>query len=265
MKQLVIVIVALVVIGAVAFGVRTYGARDETEPVSTRDAPSLVGGSDERQPDTIDPGVRPAAGTYSYRGSGSERITALGGSTHVFPDTIAAVVKLDPDQGCRWAFNLVYIKQHIEHRDACSTDTAVRDLGFERRIEFFNQTDTKTYTCDDDARRLVNGARPGATTSWICRQGDQSTSKFTATFVGPETIAVGGAPTHVAFIRVISKQSGATRGGEVQHLWLLPSGLPAKFDGRLTVTTASVFGDTEFREQYAYVLASLAPVASDAG
>jgi hypothetical protein len=267
MKKLLLIIIALVIIAAVAFAVRTIGSRDETDAVSTRDASKLVAkngsGSGDDSGD-VDAGLRPDAGTYSYTGSGSESVTALGGSTHEFPAKIATVVTLDDKDDCAWTLNVVYVKQHIEERNFCTTDTGVVDRGFTRTTEFFNQTDTKKYTCGDDAQRLATGAKPGATTTWTCKQGDKATSVYTATYVGQEDVSVGGAATDAAHVTVVSKQTGDTRGGDTQDIWYLPSGLPAKFTGKLQVTTASVLGDTDFQEQYTYTLASLAPVGDDA-
>lgn len=263
MRKLLLVIVSLLVIVIVAVAVRTIGARDETDAVSTKDAGKLVGtGTDSGN--SIDAGLRPAAGTYSYTGSGTESVSALGGSMHEFPAKIATVVKLDAKHDCGWSLNVVYVKQHIEERNYCTTDTGVVDNGFERRIEFFNQTEVKKYTCGDDARRLVADAAPGSTTTWVCKQGDKATSAYTATYVGPERVSVGGADTDVAHVKIVSRQTGDTRGGDVQEIWYLPSGLPAKFNGTLKVTTASVLGDTEFEEHYEYALASLSPVEDDA-
>ncbi|MCW2974074.1 MAG: hypothetical protein JWN72_2347 [Thermoleophilia bacterium] len=264
MKKLLLVIVALLIIVLVAFAVRTVGARDETDAVSTKDAGKLVGADKTGDGDAVDAGLRPEAGTYSYTGSGTESISALGGSTHEFPDKIAAVVKLDQDDDCGWSLNVVYVEQHIEERNYCTTDTGVVDNGFERRIEFFNQTEVKTYTCGDDAKRLVADAAVGSTTTWVCKQADKATSTYTATNLGPAQVSVGGAQTDTTHVKVVSKQTGDTRGGDVQEIWYLPSGLPAKFNGKLKVTTASVLGDTDFNEQYEYTIASSAPVEDDA-
>lgn len=132
MKKLLLIILALLIIAAVAFGVRTLGARDETDAVSTKDAKELVQGSggdkvDENgnstETDDVELGLRPEPGTYGYTGSGSEKISALGGSTHEFPEKIAAVVDLNGTDTCNWTMNVVYVKQHIEERNYCTSDT----------------------------------------------------------------------------------------------------------------------------------------------
>ena len=80
MKKLLVVVVALVILAAVAFGVRTLGARDETDAVNSKDAAKLVQDEDADATD-IAPGERPKAGTYTYTGSGRESVSALGRCT----------------------------------------------------------------------------------------------------------------------------------------------------------------------------------------
>jgi hypothetical protein len=267
MKKFLLALTALIVLGLVVFGVRTYGARDETDAVSAKDAAKLV-----RTPETEDtggradapePGLRPEAGTYRYTGEGRENVSALGGSEHVFPAKIATVVALDAQDDCAWTLNVVYIKQHIEERSFCTTKAGMSDTGFERRIEFFNQTEVKKFACDDDAMRLQAGAAAGATSKFTCREGSDATSAYVATVIGPETLTVGGAKVETTHVRVASKQTGDTNGGDVQDLWYLPTGLPARFSGTLDVTTKSVIGETKFHEQYRYDLTSLVPVTDE--
>lgn len=270
MKKLLLAILLLLVIAAVAFGVRTIGARDETDAVDTKDAARLVTSDDDEDLDDDDasvavaPGSRPAPGTYSYTGSGRERVSALGGSEHVFPSEIATVVELDDDDSCEWTMNVVYVKQHIEERSFCTQDDGtVVDRGFERRIEFFRQTQETEYDCGADAVRLRPGAKAGDSWTWSCRDDDaDATSAYTATFVGTETLKIGGEDVETFHTKVTSKQTGGTRGTDRSEFWLAKTGLPVKFSGNLTVKTKSVLGETEFHEQFEYALTSLVPEAT---
>jgi hypothetical protein len=257
MKKLLVVVIALVIIGAVAFGVHTLGARNETSAVKSKDAAKLVQGNSAA--DDIAPGDRPKAGTYSYTGSGKESVSALGGSEHVFPSEVAVVVQLDPDDACRWTSNVVYVKQHIEERRYCTKGTKMTDLGFTRKIEFFNQLQTTEYTCGADAERLRTDAQTGDTWNWTCTEGTSATSKYTATMLGTEMLTVGGDQVKVWHTKVTSKQTGDTVGGDTSEFWLDAHGLPVKFTGDLKVKTKSVLGDTDFQEKFAYALTSLVP------
>lgn len=258
MKKLVLAILLLLAIAAVAFGVRTLGARDETDAVDARDAASLVEGEDDAATD-LEAGDRPEPGTYTYTGSGRESVSALGGSEHVFPKEIAVVVKLDAEDECRWTSNVVYVKQHIEERRYCTQDGTVTDLGFTRDIEFFNQVQETSFDCGDDAHRLRTDAEVGDRWSWTCTQGTRATSEYTATLLDTGTMTVGGEKVDVWHTRVVSKQSGATVGGDTSEFWLTETGLPVRFTADLEVTTQSVLGETVFTEQLDYTLASLVP------
>ncbi len=257
MKKLLIAIVVLLLIAVIAFVVRTLGARDETDAVDTKDAASLVdGGAD------VDPGERPEPGTYTYTGSGRESVSALGGSEHVFPKEIAIVVTLDADDECAWTSNVVYVKQHIEERSYCTEDGEMIDRGFVRKIEFFSQLQTTEYECGDDALRLRTDAEDGDTWSWTCTSGTETKSVYTATALGTETMTVGGEDVEVWHTKVVSKQTGDTRGGDTSEFWLTETGLPVKFTGDLKVNTDSVLGETVFQEKFSYTLASLVPEAA---
>jgi hypothetical protein len=257
MRKLLVVVVALLIIAAVAFGVHTLGARDETDAVKSKDAAKLV--QDSGTTDDIAPGARPAAGTYTYTGSGKESVSALGGSEHVFPSEVAVVVQLDADDDCMWTSNVVYVKQHIEERRYCTKGTKMTDLGFTRKIEFFNQLQTTEYTCGADADRLRTSAKDGDSWSWTCTEGTSATSRYTATMLGTETLTIGGDKVQVWHTKVTSKQTGDTVGGDTSEFWLDKTGLPVKFTGDLKVKTKSVLGDTDFQEKFSYALTSLVP------
>lgn len=259
MKKMLLAVLALLIIAAVAFGVRTLGARDETDKVDAKDAAGLVDQADSDT--TIDEGARPEAGTYSYTGSGKETIDALGGSEHVFPTTIAVVITLDAKDDCRWTSNVIYAKQHVEERTYCTDDMGVLDLGFVRKIEFFNQLETKEYTCKD-ARRLDVDATEGAKSEWRCENGTQATSDYASTLLGMETLTVGGEQVDTWHSRVTSKQAGETVGGDISEFWVAETGLLVRFSADLKVTTASVLGTTKFQEKLDYTLTSLVPKAA---
>jgi len=259
MKKLLIALIALAILGAIVFGVRTLGARDEADAVGSKEAAELVDTGDGGEQADIEAGERPEPGTYTYTGSGEESVDALGGSKHTFPDEIAAVVELDAEDDCRWTSNVIYIKQHVEERRFCTKGTVMTDLGFTRKIEFFNQLQTTGFTCDDDAERLRADSQEGDTWSWTCSEGIATTSKYTTTFLGKETLTVGGEQIDTFHTRVVSKQSGDANGTDTSEFWLADTGFAVKFTADLDVRTKSVLGDTHFKERASYALTSLVP------
>lgn len=260
MKKLLIALLLLLVIAAIAFGVRTLGARDETDAVDSKEAAELV--EDEGDSEDVDAGDRPEAGTYTYMGTGTESVDALGGSKHDFPKEISVVVQLDADEDCNWTANVVYVKQHIEEREYCTRDGVMIDRGFTRKIEFFNQLQETTFECGDDAERLRTEAKAGDSWTWECTNGTKAKSAYTATMLGSETLDIGGEQVETWHTKVVSKQTGETVGGDTSEFWLDERGLIVKFTANLDVKTESVLGVTNFKEKLAYQLTSVVPEAA---
>lgn len=264
MKKLLVALLLLAVVAAVAFAVRSVGARNEANKVDTEDARGIIEDGDGLATadgaDEVDPGLRPPAGTYQYTGTGTESVDVLGGSRHDFPKQVPLVVQLDPDDECAWTSNLIYVKEHVERRSFCTTADGLADHGFTREIEFFNRVEEKTYECDDDAVRSRASAKPGDTWSWTCRDdGSETEATYTATVVAVEQLTIGGEPAQVTRTKVASDLTGETNGHDESVFWLLDDGLAAKFTTNLDVRTDSVLGETRFRERTSYVLDSLQP------
>ncbi len=255
--KLLIALALLAVIATVAFGVRTIGARDETDAVDAEEVAELV--EDDGTSEDVDAGDRPEPGVYIYTGSGTESVDVLGGSRHEFPEETSVVVELDPEDDCHWTANVVYVKQHIEEREYCTHDGVMIDRGFTRKIEFFNQLQETTFTCGDDAERLRTDAQEGDTWSWTCESGTETKSEYTATSLGTETLTVGGEQVETWRSRVVSKQTGETVGTDTSEFWLAETGLVVKFTARLKVKTSSVLGETTFQENLSYALTSMVP------
>jgi len=265
-RKLLVAALTMLLIAAIAFSVRTLGSRDEADPVNAKEAKQLVedqGGGPEQsgQGEQVKPGRRPQAGTYTYEGSGTEGVSVLGGSEHEFPKEIPVVVKLDAEDDCRWTSNVIYVEQHVEERRYCTDAQGMLDLGFTRRIEFFNRPHTEKHDCGHPGgRRLDLDAKPGATASWKCTLEDgEVVSAYAATYVGREQQDVGGEQVETWHVRVVSRQSGAARGGDTSEFGYLETGQPARFRGDLDVTTDLMLGTTRWRERVDYRLASLVP------
>lgn len=265
MKKILLGILALAIIVAVIFAVRLVGARDETDAVDSKDAAALINDDDDGNDDDDDdrPGAagnRPEPGTYTYTGSGKESVTILGGSEHVFPKEISVVVELDDDNEQQWTANAVFVKQHIEEREYRTTNAGLEDLGFTRKIEFFGQLQDNEYDCSDGAERYSADATEGATTTWTCTQeGGKAELAYTATFLGKETIEVGGEDVETWHMKVDSTQTGDTVGSDTSEFWYAETGLAVRMKANLKTRTKSVLGETDFREQYDYTLTSMVP------
>ena len=260
MKRALLVLALVLLAIAVTVSWRAYDARDASTGVDAAGAAELVG-SDSSSPDgAIEPGLRPTAGTWRFEGSGTERLSLLGGSEHAFPETVYAVVDLDADDACAWTLNLVFIEEHVEQRRYCTDARGVTDRGFERTTTFLGREQTSSYECSDDALRLKAGARPGAVWRWTCREARGGLVRYTATLVGRAPLSIDGSDVETSHVRVRATQRDKSRGSEQSDWWLLESGLPAKMRSTRTLTTsAGPLGDLTTNEQFEYVLASRDP------
>lgn len=261
MKRWLLILLALVVLAATVAAAATLSSRDEADPV---DAGQVSEGPAAYEPDPADqqePGLRPAAGTYTYEGTGRESIDTLGGSEHQFPDRILARVQYAPAaDGCRdrWTLRLLYLQQHTERRSYCTTERSVREEAFSREIEFFRVTDRTSFRCERQALRLQLGARPGSSWTYGCEGSDRRLD-YTVTYLGREQLRIDGSTVQAHHVRVSTKLSGASDGSDRSEYWYAASGLPLRWSSELDVQTDSALGRTRFREQTRYSLVSVRP------
>lgn len=262
-RALLVLALVLLAIGA-AVTWRTVGARDASTGVDAAGAAEIVDGGEGATDARIEPGMRPDTGTWRYDGSGTEHLSLLGGSDHEFPETVYAVVKLDPDDECAWSLNLVFIEEHVEQRRYCTDDAGVTDRGFDRTTTFLGREQTSSYECSNAALRLKAGAKPGDVWRWTCREARGGLVRYTGTLVGTESVSIDGEAASTSHVRVQATQRDKSRGSERSDWWLLDTGLPAKLRSTRTLTTsAGPLGDLTTNEQFEYVLAAREPEDTD--
>jgi len=260
MRRTHLLLLALVLVAGLAVGGVLLVRRDADASTPVRaDRAAAIAGAPEQASD-VEPGLRPAAGTYEYRGTGREDLSLLGGSTHEFPDRVFAVVSLDEDDDCAWRADLVFVEEHVERRDSCTAAAGTTDQSIERTTNFLGHEQTSTYDCDGAGARLATGARAGSSTTWTCSEARGAKVVYTATVVDRPTIEVGGEPLAVTHLRLVGRQRNKGKGDETTELWLLDSGLPARMKSvRTNDSSAGPLGTMHLRERYDYTLASAAP------
>lgn len=264
MRRLLLFLLALVVIAVIAGVLLLRNSRDESTSVRAEDAAELVGATSEDA--QVEPGLRPAPGTYEYVGGGSESLSLLGGSTREFPERVTGVVQLDADDECAWSLGLVLVAEHVEDRHYCTTDAGTLDTGFERTTEFLGREQTSSYECDDAALRIRSNAKPGDTWNWTCTEARGGRVRYTASYVGSEPIDVSGMSVDAAHVRITARQRDKSTGDERSDWWLLASGLPVRIRSDRSLTTdAGPLGELRTIEQFEYLLASLEPTPVDEG
>jgi hypothetical protein len=197
------------------------------------------------------PGPRPPAGVYRYRTTGYERIDRFGVERRYPAETVRVVTWRG---GCRWRETVPVFTQHVETYDFCATGTDAEDFAYATRLTYFLVPGVQRFACAPAGRRLLTGARPGATRSWRCVQGT-SASVNTTVFVGPETVPTPAGPVPTRHLRLLTALSGQSQGGAVRDLWLDRDGLVIKEVRQVGLKVSSGFvGRLTYEERATFVL-----------
>jgi hypothetical protein len=197
------------------------------------------------------PGPRPAAGVYRYRTTGYERIDRYGVERRYPAETVRVVAWRG---GCRWRETVPVFTQHVETYDFCATGADAEDFAYSTSLTYFLVPGVQRFACAPTGRRLLAGARPGASRSWRCLQGT-STSVNTTTFVGRETVSTPAGPVPTRHLRLLTALSGQSEGGAVRDLWLDPDGLVVREERQVGLQVRSGFvGLLTYEERASFVL-----------
>lgn len=250
------ILIAFMVLAFVA-GVAWQQTRGSTISVDADDAARLVGADDDGL--DLDPGARPAPGTYTYRGSGSDHLDLLGGSGHEFPKEIGVVVELDPEDDCAWTQHVVFVEEHVEERMFCTDDSGVRDTGLQRTTTFLGREQTSSYECSEDALRVRTGSAVGDTWSFTCTEARGGKVEHEVRRAPDTELSVGSGKVEVVHLIVTGTQRDDSRGDERTEYWLTETGLPVRFRSKRTLVVSSPLGTMTSREDYDYTLVSTDP------
>jgi hypothetical protein len=197
------------------------------------------------------PGPRPPAGVYRYRTTGYERIDRYGVERRYPAETVRVVTWRG---GCRWRETVPVFTQHVETYDFCATGADAEDFAYATRLTYFLVPGVQRFACAPTGRRLLTGARPGASRSWRCVQG-ASASVNTTVFVGRETVPTPAGPVPTRHLRLLTALSGQSEGGAVRDLWLDPGGLVVKEERQVGLRVRSGFvGLLTYEERASFVL-----------
>ena len=251
--------VLLVVVIAFAVAWSDRGA----EQASIEDAVNELDGSDR---DADAESLRPAPGVYVYEGMGTEQLSVLGTSQQWGPE-LPGLVRHRGD-GC-WAFKIEYNTNHWQETTYCRHGDVLEELGGRtfQTFEFVvtSVSDTTTFTCDPPGETIRTTAQPGDAWQQSCagespERGTQVTAAGTNTFVGLETLEVGGESISVYHYHYDRTLSGDQSGLDVFDTWFgVRDGLPIRFEHDVEVKSPSPIGDVTYIEQGSYLLTSVEP------
>ncbi len=210
--------------------------------------------------------LRPAAGVYLYRGSGTEHLSLPPKSQSQGPQMPATVTHRS--DGC-WTFRIDYSSQHWQTWVYCPRDGGLVELGgqtFERWDFVFTKYDsTSSFTCAPASVAIRAGARPGDHWQQTCRGTSTGTkgeavSSGPYTFVGPDTVTVGGTRVAAYHFRQVRTVTGNQTGTQTTDLWFAQrDGLPLRNRRVVDLDTDTVVGSSKYTERGSFELASLAP------
>jgi hypothetical protein len=210
--------------------------------------------------------LRPEAGVYLYRGKGSEQLSLPPKTQHQGPRMPATVTHRA--DGC-WTFRLDYNSAHWQTWVYCPSDGGLVERGgqtFETWDFVFTKYDsTSSFSCDPPSIVIRAGMRPGDAWSQSCRGTSSGTegvgvSSGPFTFVGEETLDVGGTPVPAYRFHQERTLHGSQTGNQTSDLWFATrSGLPLRNDREVTVHTDTVVGSSTYTERGSFRLAALQP------
>jgi hypothetical protein len=277
---------AVVLVGGVV-GVIVVRSRDSTTPVSVDDAvrpsddtttttstaaadappvagdsgaPGADGGSADGSPSTVPDGgavgVRPSPGVYVYATSGSERVDALGGAQHTYPDRTTITYALtDCGVSARWDA----LEERWDEQHSCVTLDGEWLQTQAQHHEFSGRPDQRDYTCDGLLRPVETDV--GAMWSAECSDADSHIA-ITSQLVGVETVTVDSTDVESLHLHADGTVTGSVRGTSSYDVWVdRSSGLLLRRVVTIDTDADSPSGTTHYHEDYRIDLSSLTPSA----
>ena len=198
---------------------------------------------------------RPTPGVYSYRTSGSERLS-LPGAARSYPSHTYATVRRG--EGCRWTVDHPLLEEHVDHLERCTDTDALRVVADRTQVSFFGQTDNGEYRCEPP---IVEAAwrDPTAVERERCRDG-ASSADYVFTGRGVEAVDVGGRSMPARRIHLDTKLHGRADGTVTVESWVQPgTGLILRLTRDVDTDGHSAFGDIHYTEHLDLTLESLTP------
>ncbi|MCZ7590495.1 MAG: hypothetical protein M5U27_16895 [Gaiella sp.] len=247
------VVVGTAAVAAVAaagvLGAWWFLLRDVAEPATVGEAVAAYRQDGAGGRSTIPPGV------YVYATDGSERVDALGGTTHRYPRTSTITVSAVP---CGVRLRWDVLRGRSTAWTVCTGASGWTERSSHERHTFFGVTDATTYRCNGTPFRPA-GDRPGTTFTVDCSTG-KATEQGTGRVVRRQTVRVGGTPVPAVQVRTTTSFAGDTTGSATNDFWLArETGLPVRIGMVSRTTTGSLVGDVHYEERVSLRLVSLTP------
>ncbi len=208
--------------------------------------------------------LRPAAGVYVYRGSGTEDLSLPPKSQRQGPEMPATVTHRA--DGC-WTFRIDYSSQHWQTWMYCPRNGGLVELGgqtFERWDFVFTTYDsTSTFTCDPPLDAIRPEMQPGDHWEQTCHGTSSGTTGEAVSsgpymFVGDDVVTVEKTAVPAYHFRQQRTLTGNQTGTQTADLWFAKKdGLPLRNDRDVSVRTDTVVGSSTYTEHGSFELTSL--------
>lgn len=264
MKRVILIAVGSLLVVVVVFAVlwRRSGPHEvSTDEARRRFAQSS---SSTQAPDAAV--LRPAAGVYVYRGTGTEHLSVPPKRQSQGPRMPATVTH--QSDGC-WTLRIDFSSQHWQTWIYCPRNGGLVELGgqtFERWDFVVTKYDsTSQFSCDPPSVAMRAEMRPGDHWQQSCR-GTSSGTKGEAvssgqyTFIGDEVVVVGGRDVPAHHFRQLRTLSGSQTGTQTTDYWFAKqNGLLLRNRRAVTVHTDTVIGSSTYTERGSFLLTSLQP------
>ena len=198
-----------------------------------------------------------APGVYQYATRGFDRVDALTGARHDYPEitTMTAV-----PYGCGVRLRWDIAVERWDSWDWCLDGGALRQSGWVGYHEFFGTPGRNDYTCAGDPRPL--DAPAGTTWQMTCRMADRTTTTFTGTVIEATTLTVAGSEVPVLHVRYEVEVVGESTGHQTVEGWYrITDGLPVREHLTIATKQDTVIGTTNFDEDYTIDLLTPTPTS----
>lgn len=175
-------------------------------------------------------GLRPASGSYEFRGEGFERADVGAEINRKMPEHLTVIVKRTG--GCHWSANYRYSSSRTLVEDMCSSDDGVLQLRTTATIKIGPLDEQQQIDCAPRlAYRMREKVRPGESWTFAC------TTTETDVAVHVSNVTSQGCRRASAAIAMTMKFDGKRSGLATYGYLLDERGLPIAFASQVSVKT----------------------------
>jgi hypothetical protein len=198
-----------------------------------------------------------APGVYQYATRGFDRVDALTGARHDYPEiTTITVVPFGCGVRLRWDVAV----ERWDSWDWCLDGSGLRQTGWVGYHEFFGTPGQNDYACDGDPRPL--DAPAGTMWAMTCRMADRTATAVTGTVIERTTLMVAGTEIPVLRLRYEVDVVGESTGHQSVEGWYRTTdGLPVREHLTITTKQDTAVGTTNFDETYTIDLLTATPAS----